>query len=135
MPTFLGVWSLGLFSLTFFSTSSKKKQTLCTSADGWLGRRPPGPMPQLEDGVRHGFEVSRLPDFWPFLGGRAYSLKGSGMCQGSLKGVEFGSLAPFFSTSLKQNKKKPYVPLGHQPGSALWLQLCNIWASWGFCSR
>ena len=25
MPTFLGVWSLGLFSLTFFSTSSKKK--------------------------------------------------------------------------------------------------------------
>ena len=26
MPTFLGVWSLGLFSLTFFSTSSKKKK-------------------------------------------------------------------------------------------------------------
>ena len=23
----------------------------------------------------------------------------------------------------------PYVPLGHQSGSALWLQLCNIWAS------
>ena len=29
----------------------------------------------------------------------------------------------------------PYVPLGHQSGSALGLQLCNIWASWGFCSR
>ena len=23
----------------------------------------------------------------------------------------------------------PCVPLGHQSGSALWLQLCNIWAS------
>ena len=23
----------------------------------------------------------------------------------------------------------PYVPLDHQSGSALWLQLCNIWAS------
>ena len=23
----------------------------------------------------------------------------------------------------------PYVRLGHQSGSALWLQLCNIWAS------
>ena len=23
----------------------------------------------------------------------------------------------------------PYVPLGHQSGTALWLQLCNIWAS------
>ena len=23
----------------------------------------------------------------------------------------------------------PYVPLGHQSGSAPWLQLCNIWAS------
>ena len=23
----------------------------------------------------------------------------------------------------------PYVPLGHQSGSALWLQLCNIWTS------
>ena len=28
-----------------------------------------------------------------------------------------------------QKKKSPYVPLGHQSGSALWLQLCNIWAS------
>ena len=23
----------------------------------------------------------------------------------------------------------PHVPVGHQSGSALWLQLCNIWAS------
>ena len=37
-------------------------------ADGWLGRRPPGPMPQLQGGVRHGLEVSRFPDFWPFGG-------------------------------------------------------------------
>ena len=37
-------------------------------ADGWLGRRPPGPMPQLQGGVRHGLEVSRFPDFWLFWG-------------------------------------------------------------------
>ena len=37
-------------------------------ADGWLGRRPPGPMPQLKDGVRCGFKVSRFPDFWPYWG-------------------------------------------------------------------
>ena len=35
--------------------------------------------------------------FGRFLGGWAYSPQGSGMCQGSWKGVEFrGSLAPFF---------------------------------------
>ena len=28
MPSYLGVWSLGLFSPTFFSTSSKKKKKL-----------------------------------------------------------------------------------------------------------
>ena len=28
MPTYLGVWSLGLFSPTFFSTSSKKKKLI-----------------------------------------------------------------------------------------------------------
>ena len=39
-----------------------------SSADRWLGRRPPGPMPQPEDGVRHGFKVSRFPDFWPYWG-------------------------------------------------------------------
>ena len=33
MPTFLGVWSLGLFSLTFFSTSSKKREDLISN---WL---------------------------------------------------------------------------------------------------
>ena len=25
-------------------------------------------MPQLEDAVRHGFTVSRFPDFWPYWG-------------------------------------------------------------------
>ena len=43
-----------------------------SSANGWLGRRAPGPMPQFEDGVRYGFKVLRFPDFWPFLGGQAY---------------------------------------------------------------
>ena len=38
-------------------------------ADGWLGQRPPGPMPQLQGGMRHGFKVSRFPDSWPFQGG------------------------------------------------------------------
>ena len=163
MPTYLGVWSLGLFSPIFFSTSSKKKKkkeccrlsasphslqvtpsrarphlsregrpigahpwdprgqpslrankpplhcggapshlrpspvaslhserpphdcgigtrlwsrwlarqftspeagVIWPLADGWLGRRPPGPMPQLQGGVRHGLKVSRFPDFW-----------------------------------------------------------------------
>ena len=35
------------------------------TANGRLGRRLPGPMSQLEVGVRHGFEVSRFPDCWP----------------------------------------------------------------------
>ena len=29
----------------------------------------------------------------------------------------------------------PYVPPGHQSGSALWLELCNIWASFNLCYR
>ena len=40
VPTFLGVWSLGLFSLTFFSTSSKKKATSNTSKV-WLVSKAP----------------------------------------------------------------------------------------------
>ena len=39
-----------------------------SSADEWLGRRPPGPMPQLEDWVRHGFEVSNSLIFGHFGG-------------------------------------------------------------------
>ena len=66
-----------------FQFTSLEVGAIWSSADGWLGRRPPGPMPQLEDGVRHGFKVSRFPDFWPFWGGQAYSPQGSGMCQGS----------------------------------------------------
>ena len=66
-------------------------------ADGWLGRRPPGPMPQLQGGVRHGFEVSRFPDFWPFWGMGILPRAALGCAEVTL-GVEFrGSLAPFFS--------------------------------------
>ena len=59
-----------------------------SSADGWLGRRPPGPMSQLEDGVRHGFEVSRFPDFWPFFFGGGTGMLPTGLrhVQGFLKG-------------------------------------------------
>ena len=59
-------------------------------ADGWLGRRPPGPMPQLQGGVRHGLEVSRFPDFWPFLlGGTGILPKAALACAGGTLGVEF----------------------------------------------
>ena len=109
-------------------------EAIWSSADGWLGRRPPGPMPQLEDGVRHGFKVSRFPDFWPFWGGGWMGILSKGLrdVPGFLKGGRVWSfLAPFFLHLLKKKtkKRKPYVPLGHQSGSALWLQLCNIWAS------
>ena len=30
---------------------------------------------------------------------------------------------------IKGTVAKKNIPLGHQSGSALWLQLCNIWAS------
>ena len=115
---------------------SLEVEVIWSSADGWLGRRPPGPMPQLEDGVRHGFEVSRFPDCWPFLGGTGILPTGLSHVSGFLKGGGVWGLfsSIFFSTSFKQ-KKKPYVPLGHQPGSAPWLQFYNILASWGFCSR
>ena len=49
---------------------------------------PPGSMPQLDDGVRHGFKVSRFPDFWPYWGVRAHS--------GVPLGVEFGPVTTFF---------------------------------------
>ena len=69
-------------------------------ADRWLGRRPPGPMPQLKDGVRHGFEVSRFPDFLAVLGD--ILPKGPWHVLGIPLGVEFGFLASFFSKSIKK---------------------------------
>ena len=57
-------------------------------ADGWLGRRPPGSMPQLEGGVRHGLKVSRFPDFWPF-GGTGILPKAALAVPGGTLGVEF----------------------------------------------
>ena len=98
------------------------------AADWWLGRRPPGSMPQLEDGVRHGLEVSRFPDFWLYWGGGGDTgilPKGPWHVQRVTLGVEFGSLAAFSP----HPSKRSYVPLGHRSGSVLWLQLCNIWAS------
>ena len=60
--------------------------------DGWLGRRPPGPMPQLQGGVRHGLEVSRIPDFWPFWGRTGILPKAVLACAGETLGVEFRAL-------------------------------------------
>ena len=84
-------------------------------ADRWLGRRPPGPMPQLQGGVRHGFEVSRFSDFWPFWGGRAYSLRPSWQCLGCGVLGLFSSI--FFSTSINKKKliKKEYCRCGPHP--------------------
>ena len=74
------------------------------SADWCLGRQPPGSMPQQEDRVRHGLEVSRFPDFWLYWGGgtKAYSLRVLGMCRGVPLCVEFGSLAAFSPHPLKK---------------------------------
>ena len=67
-----------------------------SSADGWLGRRPPGPLPQLKDGVRHGFEVSRFHDLWPFWGmGTGMLPTGLRYVPGFLKG---GGVWRFFSS-------------------------------------
>ena len=63
--SYLGVWSLGLFSPTFFSTSSKKKN-----------------VPQPHGWVRLGFEVSRFPDF----------CEGGLACAELPRDVEFGAL-------------------------------------------
>ena len=51
--------------------------------------------------------------------------------------LQCGSRTPYFYGLPKIHNSccrfgsiiSPYVPLGHQSGSALWLQLCNIWAS------
>ena len=72
-------------------------------------------MPQLEDGVRHGFEVSRFPDFWPFFfwGGTGILPTGLRHVPGFLRGGGVWGLfsSIFFSTSFKQTKKKkPYLP-------------------------
>ena len=89
-----------------FRFTSSEVGVIWSSADGWLGRRPPGPMPQLEDGVRHGFKVSRFPDFWPYLGGRAYSPQGSWHVSALLEGGGVSGLfsSIFVSISFEQKK-------------------------------
>ena len=57
-------------------------------ADGWLGQQPPGPMPQLQGGVRHGLEVLRSPIFGHF-GGTGILPKAALACAGGTLGVEF----------------------------------------------
>ena len=77
-----------------------------SSADGWLRRRPPGPMPQLEDGVRHRFKVSRFPDFWPYWGGGGNNPHRAQACaRVPERGWSLGLFSSvFFSTSFKQKK-------------------------------
>ena len=60
-----------------------RRQGYLASPDRWLGWRPPGPMPQLENGVRHGLEVSRSPDFLPHWGGNGIPPRVPGMCRGN----------------------------------------------------
>ena len=45
--------------------------------------------------------------------------------------ITFSVYPPTFEVVLTRfgSLTSPYVPLGHQSGSALWLRLCNIWAS------
>ena len=88
-------------------------------ADGWLGRRPPGPMPQLQGGVTHGLEVSRFPDSWPLWGGRAYSPRPPWHVLGGPWVWSFGLFSSiFFSTSINKKKKlikKEYCRCGPHP--------------------
>ena len=78
-------------------------------ADRWLGRRPPGPMPQLQGGVRHGLEVSRFPDFWPFWGGRAYSLRPPWHVPGGPWVWSLGLFSPIFFLHIHKQKKKKLI--------------------------
>ena len=74
-------------------------------ADGWLGRRPPGPMPQLQGGVRHGLEVSRFPDFWPFWGGMGILPKAALAVLGGTWVWSLGLFSPIFFLHIHKQKK------------------------------
>ena len=65
-------------------------------------------MPQLEDGVRHGFLSIKDPYFLHSVGGGKNPWGSGGLwaCALRPKGVEFGFLASFFLHLLKQKKKK-----------------------------
>ena len=49
-------------------------------------------MPQLEDEVRHGFKVSRFPDFWPFGGDRHTSYGAQACARVPERGWSFEAL-------------------------------------------
>ena len=61
-------------------------------ADGWLGRRPPGPMPQLQGGVRTWARSIKIPRFLAVLGGTGILPKAALACAGGALGVEFRAL-------------------------------------------
>ena len=74
-------------------------------ADGWLGRRPPGFMPHLQGGVRHGFEVSSSPTFGRF-GGTGILPKAALAVPGDFGCGVLGLFSSiFFSTSINKKKK------------------------------
>ena len=76
-------------------------------------------------GERYGFEVSRLPDFWPFWGGRAYSLRPPWHVPGGPWVWSLGLFSSiFFSTSI--NKKK-YLP--DREASLIKKEYCRLSAS------
>ena len=60
-------------------------------------------MPQLQDGVRHGFEVSRFPIFGHF-GGMGILPKASLVVQGGTLGVEFKAFSSIFFLHIHKQK-------------------------------
>ena len=75
-------------------------------------------MPQLQGWVRHGLEVSRFPDLWPF-GGMSILPKAALACAGGPWVWSLGLFSPiFFSTSINKKKLiKEYCRLSASPHS------------------
>ena len=85
-------------------------------------------MPQLQGGVRHGFKVSRFPDFWPLWGGRACSLRPPWNVPGGPWVWSLGLFSSiFFSTSI--NKTKIDQDLPDRETSLIKKEYCRLSAS------
>ena len=86
-------------------------------------------MPQLEDGVRHGFLSIKDPCFMHAVGEWQKPLGVGGLraCALRYKGVKFGFLASFFSTSLnKKSKDKKMSSVGILSSSLACTNECEL---------